>query len=122
MQLSDLESRQQSNYHDFNFRRRSRASVDEPHTKIRGHPSIKDNVRAFFSPSFSLSLSICRVLNDGFAHTQRPVRIRVDVVRDDRVHNDSDYIGISDIFPSVSPNTPVFDEKGDEFMAKQQSG
>ena len=62
-----------------------------------------------------LFLSISRVLNDDFAHTQKPVRIRVDVVRDDRVHSDSDYIG-SDIFRSVS------DEKGGEFVVEEQSG
>lgn len=74
----------------------------------------------FFSPSFTLPIG--RALNADFALTQRPVRIRVDVVRDDRVLSDDDYIGISDILRSVSPRTPVFDEKGDEFMEKEQSG
>jgi hypothetical protein len=51
MQMSDLESRQPSNYHDFDLRRRSRASVDEPHTKSRGHASSRDSVSVFVSLS-----------------------------------------------------------------------
>lgn len=60
------------------------------------------------------------VLHNDFTGTQRAVRIRVDVVHDNR---DSDYnSGVSDTSVSRSSQPPVYDEKDDGFMADEQKG